>query len=128
MQNIEKFEGVMESWDIETNSDGQNAVHMVFNPLEKDIIDTIKKSKTNRLHNYIRLSPKTENDVIPDGSSFAMFLREVIIVEPETKKLNSWQEMVEYLKGKKYLFQKKKIGKDYDGHKGRSAYIPIQKL
>lgn len=130
-ERIESFDGIVKELEILTGEfEGEQTkqLHMSISPVDEAAKEALKDTKTKMLHNFIRISPKTEDDAVPEGSNLEKYLIEIESVLPETKKQKTWLEAFETLKKYQIKYVYKKIGKAYQGHEGTSYYVPQSKI
>lgn len=84
------------------------------------------KGPSGALHEWVPMSPKATDDKIPQGSVMDRYLQQVEICVPAAKKEASVAAALNLLVGKKFRFQKIKLGKDFDGHAAREYAVPVQ--
>lgn len=123
---LDEFKGVVEDVILEKNTLAdaeQDQYHIVMNPEDVEV-----KGKTGKLHEWIRLSPKTTQESIPEGSIIDKFLTQLEIVLPDSKKAKTLDEAFGMMKDKKFLFKRVKLGKSFEGHPARSVWTPVQLL
>lgn len=129
---IEKFNGIVEVVEVippeEDAKYTEDQYHMVIQPTDEVTIEAIKDSKTKKLHNYIRIPSTTEDEYIPEDSGLDKFVTELESCMSEVSDMETHKEVFDYLVGKEFSFAKKKIGRAYQGHEGRKAYVPIKLL
>jgi len=134
-KEITEFDGMVESVDVipckkfrDDEADTEQYV-MTIRPLDKETIDIIKDSKTQRLFNYIKISETSTDDFVAEGSNLDNFIMRIEeCLGKEIAKFNKHKELMAYLRGKKFRFLKVKIGKAYGGKDARTAYVPKSKL
>jgi hypothetical protein len=84
------------------------------------------KGETKQFHEWIPMSPKATDTQIPQGSVMDRYLQQIEICIPAAKKEPSVALALNLLVGKKFKFQKVKLGKDFDGHPAREYAVPVQ--
>lgn len=130
-ETIEAFNGVLQEVEIKTSEfegETQKQIHMAIEPSDPEIVEKLKDSKTGMLHNFIRISPKTGDDNVPEGSNLDGYLTEIESVIPEAKESETFIQAFELLKGKNIKWVYKKIGRSFKGYEGKSFYTPQQIL
>jgi hypothetical protein len=121
---LEEFEGRVIDVVLEKNqfADSESdQFHVTMEGLNIEV-----KGKTGVLHEWIRLSPKTTQESIPEGSIIDKYLTQLEIVLPEAKKAKTLNEAFGLMKGKVFLFKKIKLGKAFEGHPARAVWLPVQ--
>lgn len=99
--------------------------HMVIKPLDKKTVELVSGSKTERLHNYIKISDTTTDTEIAEGSTLDTFISEVELCLPETKEMETHLEVMQSLEGISFEFVNKKVGKSYGNFEARTAFVPV---
>ncbi len=123
---FEEFEGVVEDVKLEpTNLKGEEGeqYHIIIKPTNVEI-----KGKTGMMHEWIRVTAKATDESVPEGSVLHRFLTELWTVDKETKSMGTHTEMFNALRGKKFKWVKKTLGKSFDGHDAKEYWCPQAKL
>ncbi|KKN22980.1 hypothetical protein LCGC14_0909510 [marine sediment metagenome] len=120
---IESFDGLCEKVEIVPDQmrDSGEQIHMEFKPDDEEIL---KGSKTGRFHEWLRLTDKTTETTVPEGSKIEAYLKEIEVVLPETKKTKKVVEAFMLMQGKKFTFVRKTLGKAFKGHEAKPSFIP----
>ncbi len=127
-EGIEEFEGTITDITFEQSElkgDKQEQYHISMTPNDTKLLED---SKTGMLHTWIKFSDKATQESIPEGSVLDRFLTEIETLHTETKKLKTVDETMQFIKGKKYLFKTKRLGKAYDGHEAKAYWVPVKAL
>ena len=130
-EQIEAFDGKLEVLEViegEYNGENTKQLHLAFSPVDTPTIEALKTSKTGMLHNFIRISPKTKDDEVPEGCNLDKYLIEIESVLPEAKKAKTYIEAIEMLKKHQIHYVYKKIGRAYQGHEGTSYFVPQARI
>ncbi len=125
-EGLEEFEGTITdvSIDPSTNKDIEgDQYHIQMEPVDKELL---KESKTGCMHEWIKIPPTATPESAPEGSILDRFVQELEILDSSLKNVKGHKEIFESLKGKKFLFKKKKLGKAYDGHEAHEYWTPVQ--
>ena len=97
-------------------------MHLLVEPEDKSLTEG---SKTGCFHVFLRITPKSTEISVPEGSSIDQFLKEVESVLKEAKKQDTIIGALETLKGKKILYRKKVIGRKFEGKEARETWVPV---
>jgi hypothetical protein len=120
---LEEFKGKVEDVILEKNtfSDVEaDQYHIIMAP-----IDVKVAGKTERLHEWVRLSPKTTQMSIPEGSIVDRYLQQVEACLPEAKKAKTINEALELMKGHTFQFKRVKLGRSFEGKPAREMWICV---
>lgn len=123
---LEEFDGEVVDVQLEKNTFAeteQDQFHITMKPLTMEI-----KGKTGLLHEWIRMSPKSKEELIPEGSILDKYLTQVEMLVPEAKKAKTLTEAFACIKGKKFTFKKVKLGRSFEGHAAREYWVCIKRL
>lgn len=120
---LEMFEAIVESIEIESSLNDRKQFHIVMAPTNVEV-----KGTTGKLHEWVPMSSKATETEVPQGSVLDRYLQQVEIVIPAAKKESTVSGAMNLLKGKKFRFQKVKLGKDFDGHPAREYAVPVVAL
>jgi len=122
-----QIEGIVESVEkeISTFDDGEREqYHVLIKPTDQVGIDFVAGSKTERFHTWVGISPSTEEDSIVEGSNLDNFIQCVEAAIPDSKKLKTHKEVMNYIVGKKFIWVLKRLGRTYQGKESREVYVP----
>jgi len=124
---LEEFEAkvvevVLEPSNLEGMEDMEQ-FHISMEPVDKKIL---KESKTGFFHEWIRLSPKSTETSVPEGSVADRYIEEIELLIPEAKKKKLLSEVFQLIKGKTFLFKRKKLGRSYEGKEARNYWTPVK--
>jgi len=120
---LEEFKGKVEEVILEKNTFDDNDAdqyHIVMDPVDMEV-----GGKTQRLHEWIRLSPKATQTQVPEGSVVERYLSQIEILVPEAKKAKTLDEAFALLKGKTFVFKKVALGRSYEGRPARKLWVPV---
>ncbi len=120
---IESFEGLCEKVEVVPDQmrEGGEQIHMEFKPDDEKLLEG---SKTGRFHEWLRLTDKTTDTTVPEGSKIEAYLKEIEVVLPETKKAKKVVDAFKAMEGKKFKFVRKTLGKAFKGHEAKPSFIP----
>jgi len=96
--------------------------HIQMRPIDKEI-----KGKTGNLHTWIRLSATCTETSVPRGSVIDRFLEALEDIHSEVKKMTV-KKAFEFMKGRKYLFKSKVLGRAFEGHPASEYWVPSKEL
>lgn len=130
-QGFDRFEGTVEDIKVEPteykDKDGNTITgtqyHMYIKPTNIEV-----KGKTGQMHEWIRVPQTATEEEVPEGSVLHRYLTELWTVMPELKKKDTIPETFLELKGKKFLFVKKVLGKAFEGNAAKEYWTPMAKL
>lgn len=121
---LEEFEGKVMDVVLEKNTfqdTESDQYHITMEPTTLTV-----KGKTGLLHEWLRLSPKTTQTAVPEGSVVERYLAQVELCLTEARKLKTLDEALKLMKGKTFLFKKVKLGRSYEGRPAREVWTPIR--
>lgn len=120
---LEDFDGLCEKVEIvpDQMNEGQSQIHIELKPDDDEIL---KESKTGRFHEWVRLTKKTTETTVPEGSKLDAYLKEIEVVLPAAKKAKTVIEAFELMEGKKFHFVRKTLGKSFKGHDAKPSFVP----
>jgi hypothetical protein len=122
-QGLEEFTGKVEDVVLEKNTFADtesDQYHIIMVP-----IDIKVGGKTERLHEWIRLSPKTTQTSIPEGSVVDRYLQQVEVCIPAAKKAKTIAEALGMMKGRTFKFKKVKLGRSFEGKPAREVWTCV---
>ncbi|MBR9701181.1 hypothetical protein GOV11_04925 [Candidatus Woesearchaeota archaeon] len=120
-QGISEFTGKVESVDSESGANDNTQYHIIMDPIDIEV-----GGKTGKMHEWIPLSPTSNQEAIAKGSVMDLYLRQVEIVLADAKKAGTVDEALGLLVGKKFKFQKMELGRAYQGNPAREYAVPVQ--
>jgi hypothetical protein len=123
---LESFEGKVVEITLEKNSFQDvesDQYHIQMEPTTVAI-----KGKTGFLHEWLRLSPKTTQTAVPEGSVVERYLAQVELCIPEARKEKTLDGALKLMKGKTFEFRKVKLGRSYEGRPAREVWTPVKLL
>lgn len=122
---IEEFEGTVMSIDVEPSQRediSNEQIHIEIAPTDKELL---KDSKTGRFHEWIRITDKTENNLVPEGSILDRYMQEIELIHKDAKNKETYMEVFKLMMGNTYLFKRKKLGKAYGGFEAHKYFCPV---
>ncbi len=125
-ETFDDFEGVMKDVIVEpTEYNGQKKVqyHLTMEATNREI-----GGKTGLVHEWISITAKTTDDGVVEGCVLDKYLQQLEIIHDEAKGLKTHMEVMQLMKGKKYLFKKMKHGKAFEGNDARDYFTPVKLL
>lgn len=97
--------------------------------IEMDCLDKEIKGSTGKLHEWLRISAKSTEDSIPEGSVLDKYLEEVEAILPDSRKEGlTVLQVLTMMKGKVFQFRKKKLGRSFEGHEAKQYWTPVRLL
>lgn len=124
---IDRFDGIVEV--VEKVPSQLNAGDMQWHIAMKPVDATLlAESRTGQFHEWIRISGSTTDTSVAEGSVLDNYIKEVEVVLPQTKKAKTIQEVMEAMKGKKFRFVRKVLGKSYEGKESKPIFVPQVEL
>lgn len=121
---LAEFTGVVKSVQQEQGLDeDRKQYHITIEPEGIEI-----KGATGLLHEWYPLSPKCEENSVPEGSVMDRMLTQIEICISESKKAETIKEAFNLLIGKKFKFKKIKLGKEFEGHAAKEYIVPVAAL
>jgi hypothetical protein len=122
-----QIQGKVESVDRKKSEEyDTEQYHIVIQPTTDEGKKYVEGSKTERFHSFIRISPRTIESSIVPLSGLDNFIQCVEAVLPQTKKMKTHQEVMDYLKGKEFIWVAKRLGKTFEGKESKEQYVPQQ--
>lgn len=123
---FDRFEGEVAEVQLEepTKEGMQKQWHIQIKALKKEI-----KGKTGLIHCWVRETDTTTGESVPRGSVIERYLTELEDIHgDEIKNLKTVKECFEFMKGKKYLFKSKVLGRAFEGHEPAGYWVPSKLL
>jgi hypothetical protein len=120
---LEEIEGFVESVESESNTVGSAQYHLVIRPTNVEV-----KGKTGRFHEWVPMSKTATEETVPHGSVMERYLTHMEIAVPAVKKAATIKAAFNLLVGKKFRFQRMKLGRDYDGNPAREYLVPVAQM
>jgi hypothetical protein len=121
-QGLSEFTALVENVVLEPGTDGREQYHLFLVP---DGI--VVKGKTGKLHEWIGLSKTSGDNSVAKGSVLDLFLRELERIEPAAKKATTVSAEMNSMKGNKYFFQKRELGRAFQGNDAKQYAVPMRK-
>jgi len=98
--------------------------HIQIKPLDKEI-----KGPTGLMHEWIRKTATTTDTSIPRGSVVHRYYEALEDVHgDDVKNLKTISEVFEFMKGKKYLFKSKVLGRAFQNQPASEYWVPVKLL
>lgn len=113
---IRKIELVPSSF-LDNTGNKTNQWHIEMEPEDKTIF---KNGKTGAFHEYI-------SDKHVEGSNLDKYIQECVVADRDLKGAATVEELFKLMKGRKYLFIKKKLGKAFNGMEAAERWVPRSK-
>jgi hypothetical protein len=120
---LEQMEGVVESVDLEKSALGTAQYHIKIKPTNVEV-----KGSTGVFHEWIPMSRTATEEQVPQGSVMERYLTQVEICVPAAKRVPTIKQALAMLIGKKFRFQRLKLGKDFEGNPAREYFVPVVAL
>jgi len=120
---LEEIEGFVESVEAESNTVGTTQYHVLIRPTNVEV-----KGKTGRFHEWVPMSKTATEETVPHGSVMERYITHMEIAVPAIKKAPTIKSAFALLVGKKFRFQRMKLGRDYDGNPAREYLVPVAQL
>jgi hypothetical protein len=121
---LESFEGKVVDIVLEKNTfqdTESDQYHISMEPTTLAV-----KGKTGFLHEWLRLSPKTTQTAVPEGSVVERYLAQVELCIPEARKEKTLDAALKLMKGRLFEFRKVKLGRSYEGRPAREVWTPVR--
>lgn len=123
---LEEFQGVVEVVEVTKSGlkdDVSEQYHIAVRPTNVSV-----GGQTGMIHEWVRISAKCTPTSVPEGSVLDRYLQEVEDLIPSAKKCVGHAEVFSLLKGKKFVWRQKKLGKSFDKHEAKDYWCPKQLL
>lgn len=125
-QTWTEFEGEVIDVQLEQPKDEnmQPQYHISIKPTDREI-----KGKTGLMHEWIRLSATATAGSLPRGSVADRYIEALEDVHGDkVKNLKTVDEAFKYMKGKKYQFKAKVLGRAFEKNPASEYWVPIKQL
>jgi hypothetical protein len=119
---LDEFTGKVVDVVLEKNTFADSDTDQYHISMEASDVDV--KGKTGLIHEWIRLSPKTKQEAVPEGSVMDKYLTALELVLPEAKKEKAIDGALKLMIGKAFIFKKVKLGRSFEGHPARAMWTP----
>lgn len=97
--------------------------------IEMDCLDKEIKGETGKLHEWLRITAKSTEDTVPEGSVLDKYLEELEAILPDARKEGlSVMQVLTMMKTKVFQFRKKKLGRSFEGHEAKQYWTPVRLL
>ncbi|RKX66118.1 MAG: hypothetical protein DRP42_03760 [Tenericutes bacterium] len=123
---LTEFVAIVEQVTAEESDYGVQ-IHLVLDPLDTELKEKMKDTKTQRFHEWIRLSPKATDHSLPEGSIAHQYYKMLCNVEPKAKEPDKVFDAFKTMEGNIYLFRKEKLGRSYGGHEATDHWVVQEK-
>jgi hypothetical protein len=123
---FEQFEGEVVDVDLEPAQSEERTPqwHIQIKPLKKEI-----GGKTGKMHTWVRETATTTEHSIPRGSVIDRYLEALTDIHGDVfKNLKTVKESFEFMKGKKYLFKSKVLGRAFKDSPPAEYWVPVKAL
>lgn len=80
------------------------------------------------IYEWLRVPITATDESIPTGSELFEWIKEVERIFPETAKIKTHEEVMEYLLNRKLEWVQKKVGKSFKGFPARYYWVPNKKI
>ena len=119
----ESFDGMCTKIEIvpDQMNEGMNKIHL---ELAQDDEELLADTKTQRFHVWLRMTDKTTDKSVPEGSKIEAYLKEIEIVIKEAKKAVKVLDAFKTLEGKHVRYVRKVLGRSYKGYEARPDFVP----
>lgn len=122
-QTFDEFIGTVESVELEQpKEDSKNKnpqYHIVMEPHDVKV-----EGKTGKMHEWIRLPPKSTESTVPEGSVADNYLKALERLDKGVKEIKTVEEAFKWLEGKTFKFVKEKLGKAFGDYEAADYWIP----
>ena len=120
---LESFEGLCEKVEEVPDQMKENGrqIHIELKPDDEAIL---KDSKTGRFHEWLRITDKTTDTSVPEGSKIDAYLKEIEVSMPSAKKAAKVFDAFKSMEGKRFKFVRKVLGKSFKGHEAKASFVP----
>jgi hypothetical protein len=127
-KRLDSFEGVVKSVEFETSELGEDNRTQRQYHIKIDPTNVVVGGATHLIHEWIRLSPKATEMAVQFGSVIDRYLTHVEIVVPEAKGMKTVEESLKTMIGKKFRFNKLKLGREFEGQPAKDYWVPVARL
>ena len=120
---VEAFDGICDVIEVVSDqiNEGKEQIHLEIKPDDSSILEG---TKTGKFHVWLRMTEKTTESSVPEGSNLDRYLQEIETVCSEAKKAEKVIDAVNVLKGKHVHFVRKIIGRSFKGFEARPIFVP----
>jgi len=120
---LDEVEAIVESVELEHGIEDRRQFHVTMNPTSIKV-----GGATGKLHEWIPLSPRATEEIVPQGSVMDRYLQQVEICIKEAKAAQTVTKALKLMEGKKFEFKRLKLGKDFNGQAAREYFVPVKQL
>ena len=93
--------------------------------IEIEVLDKEIKGKTGLMHDWIGVPKTSKKDSVPQGSVIDAYIRALERLESTLKTKENVEEIFVWMKGKKFRFNKEKLGKSFGKHDAMDYWVPV---
>ena len=124
-QGFDEFTGLVENVELEvaTEEDRQDQYHITIDPIDVQV-----QGKTGKMHEWIRIPGSSTKSSVPQGSVIDAYIRALERLDGAVKKLKDVSEVFAYMKGRKFKFNREKLGKAFGDYKAADYWVPVSLL
>lgn len=122
-KGLEEFEGIVEDIQFEVGIEDRRQYHVIIDATSIEV-----GGATGKIHEWIPMSPKCTEEVVPQQSVMDRYLQQLEIVLSDAKKAKTIAIALGLMKGKKFKFKRLKLGKDFEGHAAKEYIVPVALL
>lgn len=124
-EGLDEIDGTCTSVAVEKSGkiEDLEQYHIMIKPTDSSIL---KESKTGHFHEWIRISPKTTDESVPEGSVIHRYIQEIESLFSEAKKLEMVEEVFHLLVGKRFVWKRKQLGRSYKGFEASDYWCPTK--
>ena len=120
---LEEIEAVVESVEEKLGFSGRLQYELGLKPTNVKV-----KGPMGVFHEWIALSATASQEAVPQGSVLERYLTHMEICIPAIKKAVTVKQAFQMLVGKKFRFQRMKLGRDFEGNPAREYLVPVAAL
>ncbi len=121
-QGFDRFTGTVDDvvFEASTQDDRPDQYHVLMNPE-----DVTVEGKTGKMHQWLKI-PKTATDSsVPQGSVIDAYITGLERLDKAVKSIATVKEVLEWMKSKKFVFNKEQPGKAFGKHEAADVWMPI---
>lgn len=125
-QSWTEFQGEVVDIQFEqpTDEDRLPQWHIQMKPIDKEV-----KGKTGNIHTWIRIPATATETSLPRGSVADRFCESLEDIHGNAvKNLKTVKEVFMFMKGKKYQFKSKILGRAFEGKNPAEYWVPVKEL
>jgi len=122
-RGLEEFEGTVDKVEFEVGTEERRQYHIYIKAIDIEV-----SGPTGYMHEWVPMSPKATEESVPNGSVADRYLTQMEICVPAIKRTKTLKEAFQLLVGRKFRFQRIKLGRDFEGHPAREYIVPVARL